>query len=125
MATTVTVSLAQAALTVGQTMQATARVTVSESDGLVDARPIAWASSAPAIASVSASGLVTAMAAGSATIRATVDGVTGTSPLSVSAPAVPVATVDAAVEAVIKAVTIGKTFILKGPTMEFTVQVNG
>src|SRR5207245_2656404 len=54
-------------------------------------RAVAWASSNPALATVSASGLVTGVAAGAVTITATSEGQSGTA--SVTVANVPVATV--------------------------------
>src|SRR5260370_34036266 len=47
---------------------------------------ISWVSSAPAVATVSGSGLATGVAAGTATISATSGGVTGTGAVTVTAP---------------------------------------
>jgi hypothetical protein len=52
----------------------------------VDGGAVAWSSSNPAVATVSATGRVTAVSAGSALIRATVAGVTGEGSLKVVAP---------------------------------------
>src|SRR3989449_1259723 len=54
-------------------------------------RTIAWSSGSPAVATVSASGLVTGVAAGSVTITATSEGQSGTATITVST--VPVASV--------------------------------
>jgi uncharacterized protein YjdB len=59
---------------------------------VVTGRAVAWSTSNPAVATVSASGMVTGVAAGSATITATVDGKTGTSSVTVSADPATVAT---------------------------------
>jgi len=56
-------------------------------------RSFAWASSNRAVATVSASGLVTAVAAGTATITATTNGVSGSATVTVRSGAVPVASV--------------------------------
>lgn len=66
--------------------------------------PAAWASSAPAVATVS-NGSVTAVGLGAATISATVDGVTGTAAITVSPP--PVASV---------ALTLDAAMLLAGGT---------
>jgi len=50
---------------------------------------IGWTSSNPAIATVGATGLVQAMASGTATLTAIVDGVVGTAQVTVTAPATP------------------------------------
>jgi uncharacterized protein YjdB len=65
-----------ASATVGQSAQLTA--TIKDAAGVaMTGRTITWASNNVAVATVSTSGLVTAVSAGSATISATADGVTG------------------------------------------------
>jgi uncharacterized protein YjdB len=82
----VTVSPASASVGAGQTTQLTA--TPKDSAGNVLAgRVVIWASSAPAVATVSASGLVTGLVAGTATITATSEGQSGSSALTVTAAA--------------------------------------
>ncbi|HEX2080093.1 MAG TPA: Ig-like domain-containing protein [Longimicrobium sp.] len=61
-----------AAIGMGEVLQLTAQP--RGSDGLVLNRPVTWASSNPAVASVNASGRVTGHAAGSAVITATSEG---------------------------------------------------
>jgi uncharacterized protein YjdB len=51
-------------------------------------RGVVWSSSAISIATVTSSGVVTGVAEGTANIRATVDGVTGSTPVAVTAPTV-------------------------------------
>src|SRR4029077_2718367 len=86
----VTVSPATASVTVGATTQLTA--TPKDANGsALSGRTVTWATSNAAIATVSASGLVTGVAAGSATIRATSEGQSGTSVITVTN--VPVASV--------------------------------
>lgn len=75
----ITVSPSSATITVGQTVQLTATVT----PGSVSTT-ISWASSNPAAATVSQSGLVSGVAAGSTTISASGSGVTGTSSITVT-----------------------------------------
>lgn len=90
---TVSVSLASSTLNVGQTTQATA-TTRDANNNVLTGRTITWSSSNTSIATVSASGLVTAVAAGSANITATSESKTGSASLTVNTPApVPVATV--------------------------------
>ncbi len=69
-------------LHVGDSMQLTAnpRTTGGTAAGV----PVSWASSAPAIATVSPTGLVTAMAPGTATITATTEGVSGAAQVAVT-----------------------------------------
>lgn len=109
-------------LAVGQTVKAVARITTDVDDGSQDTRPVVWSSSAPAVASVDALGNVKALASGSAVVRAAVGTVVGSATVTV---AVPVATIDAAAEAIIKAVPVGGRLQLRGPTLVFDVQVSG
>src|SRR5437899_6183513 len=100
----VTVSPVAAGLTVGATTQLTA--TPEDSTGTaLTGRAVTWATSNPAVATVSASGLVTGVAAGSATITATSEGQSGTSALTVTN--VPVASVTVSPAAA--TVTLGTT----------------
>lgn len=83
----VTVSAPSTSLTVGQTTQATA-VTKDANGNVLTGRAITWSSSNSSVATVSTSGLVTAVAAGSAQILASSGGQTGSVSISVaSAPA--------------------------------------
>ena len=82
---TVSVTLASASRTVGQTTQATA--TLRDANGTVlTGRAVTWTSSNPSVATVSGSGLVTAVGAGSANITASSEGRSGSAPLTVTAP---------------------------------------
>ena len=84
------VVLASGTTTVGQTTQATA--TLKDASGnVLTGRTVTWASSDPQVASVGSSGVVTALAAGSATVSASSEGKTGSAVLTVTP--VPVATV--------------------------------
>jgi len=76
---------------VGTTQQLTANLRDAGGNS-VFIRTVTWTSSAPTIASVSSSGLVTAVTAGTATITATSEGRTGTAPVT-AAVTFPVATV--------------------------------
>jgi uncharacterized protein YjdB len=73
----------------GQTSQLTATAYDASNNVLV--RPVTWSSGDASVATVSATGLVTAVALGTATISATSGGVTGTSLITVAL--VPVASV--------------------------------
>jgi uncharacterized protein YjdB len=75
----------------GQTRQLTAQVT-DDQGNVLSGRPIAYVSDKPNVATVSASGLVTAVTIGTATITATSEGKSGTADITVTP--VPVATVD-------------------------------
>jgi uncharacterized protein YjdB len=87
---TVTVTPAPATVSQGGTVQltATTRDTLSR---VLTGRTVAWTSSNSAVATVSSTGLVTGVTAGSATIAATSEGKSGTSTATVVA--MPVATV--------------------------------
>jgi uncharacterized protein YjdB len=76
-ASSVTVSPIAASVQVGATLRLTA--TLKQNDGV-----LTWSSSAPAVATVDGSGLVTAVAAGAATITATSGGKTGSAAITVS-----------------------------------------
>ncbi|MBY0490953.1 MAG: Ig-like domain-containing protein [Gemmatimonadaceae bacterium] len=78
----VSVALASPNLLVGFTTQANA-VARDSTGAALNGRTVTWASSAPAIATVNAQGLVTAVALGTANIRATIDGVQGSTVVSV------------------------------------------
>jgi len=85
---TVTVTPALAGILVG----ATVRLTATPQDSLgnpLSGRVVTWASNAPSLASVSATGLVTGGAAGLATITATSGGKSGTAAITVTAPPPP------------------------------------
>lgn len=79
---TVVVSPAQRAIFVGDTIQLTATALDSRQNPITG-RSFAWSSSDPAI-EVNANGRVIALATGTATISATVDGVTGSAVISSS-----------------------------------------
>ena len=72
----ITVSVTSANLTVGQTTQATAAL-FAANDIQITGRPVTWTSSSISVATVTQSGLVTAVSPGQATITATADGKTG------------------------------------------------
>ena len=72
------------ALAVGESVALTAVVQDSEGRALAD-RTIAWTSGNPRVAAITPAGRVTALAAGTATITATADGVPGTVDVTVRA----------------------------------------
>jgi uncharacterized protein YjdB len=72
----VTVTPAHTAIAVGTSISLTAQASSSSGQTLTG-RSVIWSSSAPTVASVTASGVVTALAAGSTVIFASVDGVLG------------------------------------------------
>jgi hypothetical protein len=82
----VSVSPTSATLALGATQQLSA-VTKDSAGNTLTGRVVTWSSSNPTFATVSGSGLVAAIAAGSATITATSEGKNGTSAITVQAPA--------------------------------------
>ncbi len=78
----ITVNLAAASLIVGQTTQATAVARDAEGTVLTG-RLVSWASTDPAVATVSTTGLVTALSLGATSIRATSETITGSATFSV------------------------------------------
>jgi uncharacterized protein YjdB len=89
----VAMSLSATTLSVGQTAQATAVTKDSSGNGLTG-RVVIWQSTSAAVATVSASGLVTALSTGSSRIRATSEGKSDSTTITVTAASpVPVATV--------------------------------
>lgn len=87
----VSMSQATAAIEVGATVQLVA--TPKDADGqTLTGRTIAWATSNSSVATVSSSGLVKGMAAGSASVTATVEGKVGTTAVTVTTP--PIAPTD-------------------------------
>jgi uncharacterized protein YjdB len=78
----VDVNPASSNLTVGQTTSLVA-IAKDAKGNVLSGRPVAWASGAPSVATVSAAGVVTAVGAGSAVIFATVAGKTGSATVNV------------------------------------------
>jgi len=78
----VSVSLAATSVTVGGTTQATA-ITRDAANAILTGRSITWSSSNSAVALVSATGVVTAIGAGTATITATAETKSGTAVVTV------------------------------------------
>jgi glucose/arabinose dehydrogenase len=86
--TTVTVTAPDSSIDVGKTVQLTA--TAKDAGGAtIEGKTFAWATADAAVASVSATGLVTGLADGQVEIRATTDGVAGTIIIAVAAVALP------------------------------------
>jgi uncharacterized protein YjdB len=83
---TLAVTPAKLTLSTGQNQQLTATGTYSDGSTSDQTASVTWSSSALAIATVNAAGLANGVAAGSATITAKSDGVTGITMLTVSAP---------------------------------------
>jgi len=81
--TTITVSIDSTSLQVGHTAQATA--TVRDQYGVVmSGQTVTWSSNTPSLASVSTSGVVSAIAEGSAVIKASIGAVSGTASLTIT-----------------------------------------
>jgi hypothetical protein len=80
----VEVSPDSASVAVGETVQLTATPRDAEGQPL-SGRTVTWATSAPPVATVSSTGLVTGVGAGTATITATSEGIHGTSSVTVTA----------------------------------------
>src|SRR3989442_2835630 len=104
----VAVTRASATVQAGQTVQLAATPRDANGNPL-SGRAIGWSSSNPAVATVNASGLVTGVAAGAATITATSEGKSGGSAITVNPVAVPVASV---------AVTPASATLQAGQTMQ-------
>src|SRR5512143_530962 len=104
---TVTVNLGSSTLSPGQTTQATA-VARDAYGNVLTGRSVSWSSLNTSIATVSTSGVVTAVAVGSATIRAIVAPKTGAAGVTVAPPA-PVAAVT---------VTLASTNLAPGQTTQ-------
>src|SRR6266702_4035563 len=105
---TVLVTAATASLTAGNTVQLSALMEDSAGNPLAG-RAVTWTSNSSGVASVSASGLVQGVTAGSATISATSGGKTGTAAITVQA--VPVALVT---------VSPASVTVLVGQTVQLT-----
>lgn len=106
------VSLGATTLDVNQSTQAVA--TLKDSNGsVITGRSVTWTSADPSLATVSAGGLVTARAAGTVSIVATSEGVSGGATVSIKAP--PVATVASVT------VALSPTSINAGQTSQATV----
>ena len=84
-ATTVTVSRTTAELDVGETVQLTAEVR-DQNSNVMAAATVTWTSSAGSVATVNASGLVTGVAEGTATITASAGSAQGTAHIAVANP---------------------------------------
>ncbi|HZQ90816.1 MAG TPA: Ig-like domain-containing protein [Terriglobales bacterium] len=80
---TVTLTPANPVVRVGSTQQMSAVATLSDNSTRDVTSTGAWSSSAPAIATVNASGLVTGVAAGTAVVSVTVGTITASTPVTV------------------------------------------
>ena len=84
----VTVSPTSASVGVGSTVQLAA-TTRDASNNILTGRTVTWTTSTSAVATVSTSGVVTGVAAGTAQVTATSEGASGTSAITVTAPSQP------------------------------------
>ena len=82
---TVAVTPPTSSLSIGQTAQLSA-ITRDANGNTLTGRVVAWSTSSAAIATVSSSGLVSAVAAGTATITATSENQTGSATITVASP---------------------------------------
>ena len=81
----IAVTPATASIAAGATQQFVATATYSDGSTAVVTSTATWSSSSTATATISAAGLATAVAAGTSTITATLNGVSGTAALTVTA----------------------------------------
>ena len=79
---TIAVSLSATSVELGRTSQATA-VLRDRANNVLSGRTVTWTSSSPATASVSGSGLITALAVGTTSVTATSEGMSGAATLTV------------------------------------------
>jgi uncharacterized protein YjdB len=99
-------------LVTGATLQLTA-TPMDAAGNALSGRVVTWRSSAPSVATVSATGLVTAVAAGATTITATAGGTIGTALITVSVPVASVAVTPATAN-----VNVGQTVQLTPTTRD-------
>jgi trimeric autotransporter adhesin len=111
-AATISITFNSSAITPGQSTQAVATVRDAAGNVLVG-RPVVWASADPTMATVSSSGLVTALSAGTVTVIATTESVVGAATITItSAAPAPVANV---------ALSVTPSSISAGGTAQATV----
>jgi len=84
----VVVTIAPATVAAGGSSQATVKLT-DAAGNVLTGRTIAWTSSMPSLATINASGTITAIAGGTSTIRATSEGKMGANTVTVTAPVAP------------------------------------
>lgn len=113
---TVTVSPGTSTIATGATVQLSA--TTRDANGnTLNGRAVTWSSSNTSVATVSSSGLVTAVSAGAAVVSATSEGVSGSATVTVTAPPpTPVATISISPSSV--SMAIGKTSQLTATTKD-------
>jgi uncharacterized protein YjdB len=109
---TVTVTPSTGSLFVGQTLQLSASAKDSAGNALTG-RAVIWSSASPTIATVTTQGLVTAIATGTVTVTATVDGKSAT--MSVTATVLALAvTIQGSGQVLVSSLTTGKVDTVSG-----------
>jgi len=88
-------------------------LTLDADGGALTGRAIVWTSSNTSVATVSAQGVVTGIAAGAATVTATSDGRSGQSAVTVTVPPVQTVTVTPAVDTLALGATRSKSAVLR------------
>ncbi|HUQ84639.1 MAG TPA: Ig-like domain-containing protein [Gemmatimonadaceae bacterium] len=104
----VSVTVSPSTVVAGGTSQATVRLT-DAAGNVLTGRTIAWSSSMPSLATINASGTLTAIAAGTSTISATSEGKTGANTLTVTAPVLPPTVASVTVTVNPTSVNVGQT----------------
>src|SRR5206468_2953135 len=113
----VAVSPTSASVSVGQTVQLAATPKDANGNPLTG-RTVTWSSGNTAVATVSASGLVTGVSAGAATITATSEGKSGTAAITVTAPPAPAPVATVAVSPASASVAAGQAVQLSAVTKD-------
>lgn len=112
----VSTSLASRSLLIGETT--TASVTAKDASGAaITGRVPLWSSSAPSVATVSSTGVVTAIGAGTSQIRATIDDKSSYATLTVTAPPAPTPTPTPVVNPLPDSTAAAIILGLTGPTI--------
>jgi uncharacterized protein YjdB len=105
----IAVSPATVAIATGATQQFSATATYSDGSTANVTTSATWVSSKPAVASISAAGLATALTTGSTTVTATVSGVSATAAVTVPQPPPPVTVTSIAVTPPTASIAAGAT----------------
>src|SRR5207247_1608470 len=113
----VAVSPTTASVAVGQTQQLSATPKDASGNPLTG-RTVSWSSGNTAVATVSASGLVTGVGAGAATITAASEGQSGTAAITVTAPPAPAPVASVAVSPASASVPAGQAVQLSAVTKD-------
>ena len=109
--TSIAITPANVSIAIGATQQFTATATYSDSSTANISSTASWAIASTAIATINSSGLATGVKAGPTSVTALLSGVTGTTPLTVTATAKTITAI---------AVTPGGTSFAMGATQPFT-----